>query len=66
MAGGQPRGVMDGGILVHIGLRSTSAGMGALAFGFTLGLVVTYGLADAGPRAVASRLSALEAPLDEL
>jgi hypothetical protein len=62
MAGGQPRGVMDGGILVHIGLRSTSAGMGALAFGFTLGLVVTYGLADAGPRAAASRLSALEAP----
>jgi hypothetical protein len=34
--------------------------MGALAFGFTLGLVVTYRLADAGPRAVSARLSDLE------
>ncbi|PWT84449.1 MAG: hypothetical protein C5B56_15570 [Proteobacteria bacterium] len=34
--------------------------MGAVAFGFTLGLVVTYGLADSGPRAVPVRLSDLE------
>jgi hypothetical protein len=34
--------------------------MGAVAFGFTLGLVVTYGLADAGPRTVPLRLSDLE------
>jgi hypothetical protein len=34
--------------------------MGAVAFGFTLGLVVTYGLADTGPRAVPVRLSDLE------
>jgi hypothetical protein len=45
---------------VRIGLRSTSAIMGALAFGFTLGLVVKYGLADAGPRRVPARLSDLE------
>ena len=56
----QPRGVMDGGILVQNGLRSTSVGMGAVAFGFTLGLVVTYGLADTGPRAARLRLSDLE------
>jgi hypothetical protein len=55
-----PRKVGDGGVLAHIGLRSTSAVMGALAFGFTLGLVVTYRLADAGPRAVTARLSDLE------
>ena len=53
----QPRGVIGGGILVNNGLRSTSVGMGAVAFGFTLGLVVTYGLADTGPRAVPLRLS---------
>jgi hypothetical protein len=34
--------------------------MGILAFGFTVGLVVRYGLADAGPRAVPARLSDLE------
>jgi hypothetical protein len=45
---------------VRIGLGSTSAIMGALAFGFTLGLVVKYGLADAGPRRVPARLSDLE------
>jgi hypothetical protein len=42
---------------VRIGLGSTSAIVGALAFGFTLGLVVKYGLADAGPRRVPARLS---------
>jgi Protein of unknown function (DUF2778) len=42
---------------VRIGLGSTSAIMGALAFGFTLGLVVKYGLADAEPRRVPPRLS---------
>jgi Protein of unknown function (DUF2778) len=45
---------------VRIGLRSTSAIMGALAFGFTLGLVAKYGLADAGPWRVPARLSDLE------
>jgi len=52
--------VTGGGILVNNGLRSTSVGMGAVAFGFTLGLVVTYGLADTGPRAAGVRLSDLE------
>ena len=45
---------------VRIGLGSTSAIMGALAFGFTLGLVVKYGLADAGLWRVPARLSDLE------
>jgi hypothetical protein len=45
---------------VRIGLGSTSAIMGALAFGFTLGLMVKYGLADAGPRRVPAHLSDLE------
>jgi Protein of unknown function (DUF2778) len=56
----EPRKVRDGGVLDRIGLRSTSAVMGALAFGFTLGLVVKYGLADPGPRRVPARLSDLE------
>jgi len=56
----EPRKARDGGVLVRIGLRSTSAVMGALAFGFTLGLVVKYSLADAGPRRVPARLSDLE------
>jgi hypothetical protein len=51
--------VRDGGVLVRIGLRSTPV-MAALAFGFTVGLVVKYGLADAGPRRVPARLSDLE------
>jgi hypothetical protein len=42
------------------GLRSTSTVMGALAFGFTLGLVVKYCLADVGPRGALARLSDLE------
>ena|SRR5271156_2073136 len=50
----QPREVRDAGDLVYIGLRSTSAVTGALAFGFTLGLVVTYELA--GSRVVSARL----------
>jgi hypothetical protein len=54
----QPREARDAGDLVYIGLRSTCAVTGALAFGFTLGLVVTYGLA--GPRVVSVRLSDLE------
>ena len=56
----EPRKAWDGGVLVCIGVGSTSAVMGALAFGFTLGLVVKYGLADAGPRRVPARLSDLE------
>ena len=56
----EPREARDRGILVRIGLRSTWAVVGALAFGFTLGLVVKYGLADAGPRRVSARLSDLE------
>ena len=56
----EPREVRNGGVLIHIGLRRTSAVMGALAFGFTLGLVVKYGLADAGPRTEPSRLSDLK------
>jgi Protein of unknown function (DUF2778) len=56
----QPRWVGDWGALTYIGLRSTSAGIGALAFGFTLGLVVTYSLADAGRRSVPARLSDVE------
>jgi Protein of unknown function (DUF2778) len=36
--------------VIHIGLRSTYAWIGALVFGFALGLVVTYVLADAGRR----------------
>jgi hypothetical protein len=46
--------------LVNIGLRSTSVAMGAVAFGFTLGLVVTYSMADPGRRVPPSRLSDLE------
>jgi hypothetical protein len=42
--------------LFHIGLRT----IGALVFGFTLGLVVTYVLADAGRRPVSARLSDVE------
>ena len=57
---GGPHQVRDGEVLVRIGLRSTSAVMGALAIGFTLGLVVKYGLADAGPRRVPARPSDLE------
>ncbi len=45
--------------MFHIGLR-TSATIGALVFGFTLGLVVTYVLADAGRRPVSARLSGVE------
>jgi hypothetical protein len=56
----EPRKVRDGGVLVRIGLRSTSAVMGALAFGFTRGLVVKYSLADAGPRRVPALPSDLE------
>jgi Protein of unknown function (DUF2778) len=56
----EPRKARDRGVPVRIGLRSTSAVVGALAFGFTLGLVVKYGLADAGPRRVPARLSDLE------
>ena len=56
----EPREARDRGVLVRIGLRSTWAVVGALAFGFTLGLVVKYGLADAGPRRVSARLSDLE------
>jgi hypothetical protein len=56
----EPRKARDAGVLVRIGLRSTSAVMGALAFGFTLGLVVKYSLADAGPRRVPALLSDLE------
>jgi hypothetical protein len=52
----EPRKARDGGVLVPIVLHSTSAVMGALAFGFTLGLLVKYGLADAGPRRVPARL----------
>jgi hypothetical protein len=52
--------VRNGRVLVRKGLRSTSAVMGALAFGFTLGLVFKYGLADAVPRGVPARLSDLE------
>jgi hypothetical protein len=55
----ESRNARDGGVLVRIGLRSTPV-MAALAFGFTLGLVVKYGLADAGPRRVPARLSDLE------
>jgi hypothetical protein len=55
----ESRNERDGGVLVRIGLRSTPV-MAALAFGFTLGLVVKYGLADAGPGRVLARLSALE------
>jgi hypothetical protein len=55
----ESRNVRDGGVLVRIGLRSTPV-MAALAFGFTLGLVVKYGLADAGPGRVPARLSDLE------
>jgi hypothetical protein len=57
----EPRKARDGGVLVRIGSGSTSAVMAALAFGFTLGLVVKYSLADAGPRRVPARLSDLEA-----
>ena len=53
----EPRKVRDGSVAIHIGLRATSVVVGALAFGFTLGLVVTYGLADGRPRTVPSRLS---------
>jgi hypothetical protein len=56
----EPRKVRDEGVRVRIGLGSTWAVMGALAFGFTVGLVVKYGLADAGPRRVPARLSDLE------
>jgi hypothetical protein len=56
----QPRRVGDWGALIHIGLRSISAGIGALVFGFALGLVVTYSLADAGRRSVHARLSGVE------
>jgi hypothetical protein len=42
------------------GLRSTSTVMGALAFGFALGLVVRYGVADVGPQGALARLSDLE------
>jgi Protein of unknown function (DUF2778) len=55
----ESRNARDGGVLVRIGLRSTPV-MAALAFGFTVGLVVKYGLADAGPRRVPAPLSDLE------
>ena len=48
------------GILANIGLRSTSVAMGAVALGFTLGLVVTYSMADPGRRASPLRLADLE------
>ena len=52
--------------MIHIGLRSTTAGIGALAFGFALGLVVTYRLADIGRRPLVARLSDVETspPID--
>src|ERR1700674_5772058 len=50
----------DWGAVIHIGLRSTSAWIGALVFGFALGLVVTYVLADAGRRPVSARPSDVE------
>ena len=49
----------DWGALLHIGLR-TSATIGALVFGFALGLVVTYVLADAGRRPLPTRLADVE------
>jgi hypothetical protein len=58
----EPSKVRDGGVRVRIGLHSTWAVMGALAFGFTVGLVVKYGLADAGPRRVPARLSDWKQP----
>jgi Protein of unknown function (DUF2778) len=61
---GQPRLIRDWGALIHTGLRSTSAWIGALVFGFALGLVVTYGLADTGRRPVGARLSDVAAPKD--
>jgi hypothetical protein len=56
----EPREAWDGGVLVRLGSGSTAAVMGALVFGFTLGLVAKYGLADPGPRRVPARLSDLE------
>ena len=52
----EPRKERDG----RDGLRSTSTVMGALAFGFALGLVVRYGVADVGPQGALARLSDLE------
>jgi Protein of unknown function (DUF2778) len=46
--------------VIHIGLRSTSAWIGALVFGFALGLVVTYVLADAGRQPAPARLAGVE------
>jgi hypothetical protein len=53
------RTIRDVEVLVHIGTRST-AGIGTLTVGFALGLLVTYGLADAGWRAVPAHPSDFE------
>jgi hypothetical protein len=56
----RPRLVGDWGALIHIELRSRPAGIGALVFGFVLGLVVTYSLADAGRRSAPAGVSEFE------
>jgi hypothetical protein len=37
----------DGGVLVHVGIRSISTGIAALAMGFALGLLGTHGVGPA-------------------